>query len=192
MQNHYINLCWHVVNWTLRTNFKDILIKIHCFWYKKSNYKMSPTKWRGNLVSILLCWYEGCPWCDPCSALQWRHNEHDGVSNYQPHDCLLNCLFRRRSKKISKLHVTGLCAGNLPVTGKFTAQMDSTAENVSIWWRHHDHIRNRGFMIWDIRPKRIANTNLAKSRLPITCFEIGQSFSNLHKACMAMILPWPV
>ena len=23
-------------------------------------------------------------------ALLWRHNEHDGVSNHQPHDCLLN------------------------------------------------------------------------------------------------------
>ena len=28
--------------------------------------------------------------------LQWRHNEHDGVSNHQPHDCLLKHLFRRR------------------------------------------------------------------------------------------------
>ena len=35
-------------------------------------------------------------------ALQWRHNRHDGVSNNQPHDCLLNCLFRRGSKKTSK------------------------------------------------------------------------------------------
>ena len=26
----------------------------------------------------------------------WRHNGRDGVSNHQPHDCLLNCLFRRR------------------------------------------------------------------------------------------------
>ena len=35
-----------------------------------------------------------------------------GVSNHQPHDCLLfNRLFRRRSKEISKLRVTGLCAG---------------------------------------------------------------------------------
>ena len=34
-------------------------------------------------------------------SLQWRHNECDGVSNHQPHDCLLNRLFRRRSKKIS-------------------------------------------------------------------------------------------
>ena len=43
-------------------------------------------------------------------------NEHDGVSNHQPYDCLLNRLFRRRSNKTSKLHVTGLCAGNSPVT----------------------------------------------------------------------------
>ena len=31
-------------------------------------------------------------------SLRWRHNEHDSVSNHQPYDCLLNCLFRRRSK----------------------------------------------------------------------------------------------
>ena len=24
------------------------------------------------------------------SPLRWRHNEHDSVSNHQPHDCLLN------------------------------------------------------------------------------------------------------
>ena len=47
-------------------------------------------------------------------TLHWRHNDHDGVSNHQPHDCLLNPLFRRRSKKISKLRVTGLCVGNSP------------------------------------------------------------------------------
>ena len=35
------------------------------------------------------------------------------------------------------LRVTGLCEWNSPVTGKFTAQMASKAENVSIWWRHH-------------------------------------------------------
>ena len=50
---------------------------------------------------------------------------------------LLNRLFRLRSKKTSKLRVTGLCAGNAPVTGEFPAQRTSSAENVSIWWRHH-------------------------------------------------------
>ena len=44
---------------------------------------------------------------------------------------------RRRSKKKSKLHVTGRCEGNSPVTGEFPAQRASNAENVSIWWRHH-------------------------------------------------------
>ena len=71
------------------------------------------------------------------NALHWRHNGHDSVSKHQPHDCLLNRLFRRRSKKISKLRVTGLCAGNSPETSEFPAQMASNAENVSIWWRHH-------------------------------------------------------
>ena len=70
-------------------------------------------------------------------SLQWRHNEQDGVSNHQPYDCLLNCLFRPRSKKISKLNITGLCAGNSPVTGEFPAWRTSNAENVSIWWHHH-------------------------------------------------------
>ena len=41
-------------------------------------------------------------------------------------------------KKTSQLRVTGLCAGNSPVTGEFHAQRASDVENVSIWWRHHD------------------------------------------------------
>ena len=45
------------------------------------------------------------------NTLQWRGNGRNGVSNRQPHDCLLNRLFRRRTKKTSKLRVTGLCAG---------------------------------------------------------------------------------
>ena len=32
-------------------------------------------------------------------SLQWRHKGRDGVSNHQPHHCLLNRLFRRRSGK---------------------------------------------------------------------------------------------
>ena len=82
---------------------------------------------------------EHWPWFEPLPTLQWRHNDIDGVSNHQPYDCLLSCLFRHRSKKTSKLCVTGLCEGNLPATGEFPAQRASNAENVSSWWRHHDH-----------------------------------------------------
>ena len=70
-------------------------------------------------------------------TFQWRHNGRHGVSNHQPHDYLLNRLFRRKSKKTWKVSVTGLCAGNSPVTGEFPAQRASNAENASIWWRHH-------------------------------------------------------
>ena len=79
------------------------------------------------------------------TPLLWRHNETDGVSNHQPHDCLLNRLFGHWSKKTSKLRVTGLCAGNSPVPGEFPAQMASNAENVSVWWRHHAETGARRF-----------------------------------------------
>ena len=67
----------------------------------------------------------------------YNDNRRSGVSNYQPHVCLLNRSFRRRSKKTSKLRLTGLCAENSPLTGEFPPQMSSNAEIVSIWWRHH-------------------------------------------------------
>ena len=70
------------------------------------------------------------------SSLSSRHNENDGISNHQPQDCLLNCLFRHRSKKTSKLCITGFCVGNTPATVEFPAQRASNAENVSIWWCH--------------------------------------------------------
>ena len=62
-------------------------------------------------------------------SLQWRHNELDGVSNHQPHRCLLNCLFKRRSNKTSKLRTTGL------------------------WWRHHvtwNKCHRASWMVGDI------------------------------------------
>ena len=43
----------------------------------------------------------GCALC----TLQWRHHGQIGVPNHQPHDCLLNRLFRRRAKKTSNLRV---------------------------------------------------------------------------------------
>ena len=42
------------------------------------------------------------------ATLQWRHNERDGISNHRRLDCLLNRLFRSRSKKTPKVCITGL------------------------------------------------------------------------------------
>ena len=62
--------------------------------------------------------WSACVELAPCLALLWCHNGCHGISNHQPHDCLHNRLFRCRSKKTSKFRVTGLCAGNSPVTRK--------------------------------------------------------------------------
>ena len=55
-------------------------------------------------------------------ALQWRHNERDGVYNQRRLNCLLIRLFRHRSKKTSQLRVTGLCGENSTVIGEFPLQ----------------------------------------------------------------------
>ena len=73
------------------------------------------------------------------STLQWRHNERTGVSNHRVSIYLPNRLFGRRSKRTSKLRVTGLNKGNPPMTGEFPAKRASIAENVSIWWRPHEN-----------------------------------------------------
>ena len=67
-----------------------------------------------------LCGFDDTPLLEPIIAyftddsLQWRHNDHDCISNHQLRGCLLNRLFRRRSKKTPKLRVNGLCVGNSP------------------------------------------------------------------------------
>ena len=88
-----------------------------------------------NVIDIVQYW--STMYRDSAVALRWRNSGLDGVSNHQPHDCLLNRLFRHRSKKTSNLRVTGLCVGYSPGTGEFPAQRASYAEKVSIWWRHH-------------------------------------------------------
>ena len=120
---------------------------------------MSPAKWQpfSSGVNVLLHFLPSL----------WRHNERDGVSNHQPHDCLLNRLFRRRSKKTSKLRVTGLCEENSPVTGEFPAQRASNAENDSIWWRHHALGYKQPFGLMDAIDTTLRKLKISKSRHPV-------------------------
>ena len=136
-------------------------------------------------------------------SLQWRHNGHDGVSNHQHGDCLLNRLFGRRSKKTSKLRVTGLCAGYSPGTGEFPAQMASNAENASIWWRHHvnmlkpeqdgRHIAIHSFKrfhvekktFFEISSKFLPNVSIDKLHVDIILFSALQFHTKWH-----VCIPW--
>ena len=60
-------------------------------------------------------------------TLQLRHSERKGEANHRRFHCLLNRLIRRRSKKISKLRVTGFVQGmwpvNYPHKGSVTRKM---------------------------------------------------------------------
>ena len=119
--------------------YNPVIIHRFCFFYwlkiNKSRFNLNFSGWRWSNYTTVPKKRHRTAW--KSKSLQWRHNGRDSVSYLQPHDCLLNLLFRRRSKKTPKLSVAGLCAGNSPGTGEYPAQMASNAENVSIWWRHH-------------------------------------------------------
>ena len=88
---------------------RPVTLSFDVFFHLQPNKRFSKQWWGW--------WFETLSrplWRHRNETLQWRHNGHDSVSNHQPRDCLLNCLFRRRSKKTSKLRVTDLCAGNSP------------------------------------------------------------------------------
>ena len=125
------------------------LWKIVCpfYLYKMNLYtgKMASLYWNGPLMAQVFILATSDAAFDNLKknlrhSLQWRHNERDGVSNHIRLHCLLNRLFRRRSKKTSKLRVTGLREGNPPVTGGLPSQRACNAENVFIWWRYHNQI----------------------------------------------------
>ena len=79
-------------------------------------------------------------------TLQLHHNGHDGVSNHQPYDCLLKRLFRRRSKKTSKLRVTGLCGGNSPVILRDLTLSQASYLNQ---WQHSLHMKAALSLAWN-------------------------------------------
>ena len=55
-------------------------------------------------------WWPGDARSKGNSSLQWRHNERDGVSNHQPHDCLLNPFIQAQIKEnIKALRHRPLC-----------------------------------------------------------------------------------
>ena len=111
------------------------------------------THWSGQLVRFEIGQFNQAIFY----PLRWRHNDHAGVSNHQPRGCLLNRLFRHRSKKTSKLRVTGFCSGNSrgpvnsphegPVTRKMFPFDDVIMEFTS--FRNYRVFKNDIFMYWD-------------------------------------------
>ena len=93
--------------------------------------------------------------------------------------------WRHRSKITSKLRATGLCEGNSPVTGEFHSQRASSAEIVSIWWRHHKcgYISQGVLSSWDPVGSSWANT-----RCDNWLWQPGAETHTSHEYLMVMSL----
>ena len=59
---------------------------------RSSALYMESYTWKRSPYIEIRVWFVG--W-----TLQWHHNEHYGISNHQPHDCLLNRLFKAHQRK---------------------------------------------------------------------------------------------
>ena len=95
------------------------IIKVRRMWDSLTFIRLGQTSQIGpHLLEIMQCRNISTFMCCHVGAslitLQWLHNGHDGVSNHWRIDCLLNRLFRSRSKKTSKFRITGFCKGNSP------------------------------------------------------------------------------
>ena len=101
-------------------------VTCHCFfWFQYFTTKNTEvhlfknTDWKRYQIWVTpRSLYRDMNTCKKVPSLLWRHNERDCISNHQPRDCLLNRLFRSRSKKTSNLRVSGFCAGNSRVVGE--------------------------------------------------------------------------
>ena len=134
--------------------------------------------------------------------LQWRHNGCDGISNHQPHHCLLNHLFRRRSKKTSKLHVTGLCAENSLVTGEFphkwpvTRKMfpfDDAIMKYYLWYFLKFHNGPPLILPTRVRLSLQLSSNLARSdqiTISYKCYKKRWALSTYISMLWILMDPW--
>ena len=87
-----------------------------------------------------------------------------------------------------------LCVGNSPATGEFPEQMASNAENVSIWWAHHERgartINGILILASALLPQRQDRAKTGKFKLSISnkyCV-IGFENPNVHRRWLAWTL----
>ena len=107
------NITWYIHNkWSCTKTVTIVQPSDIIRWfarYAQSNILKHMLQWKHEgwfslLIRILIGVNQG-----GVASLHWRHNWRNSVSNYQPHDCLLNRLLRRRSKKTSKPRSLALC-----------------------------------------------------------------------------------
>ena len=168
-----------VPKWPIESLF-DSIVKEAAILYRPQYVKCNITYCCWNMLLLT-------PWLGiriiTSVSLQWRHNELDDVSNHQPHDCLLNCIFRRRSKKTSKLRATGLFEGNSPVTGRWPRNSPHKGPDTRKMFPFDD-----GIVLQQLTPVRVATViiNFEKRRpsdADTICIPGPYHFIRTHSTC---------
>ena len=111
-------------------------------------------------------------------SLQWHDNGRDSVSNHQPHDCFLNSLFRRRSKKTSKLLWIRLTKGQL--RGKCVHLMTSSC----VEW-----IRKCQLVIWQQYLVMIVQSATPTTHA-VVYFKIDRMYLYHFYPCTVILMFW--
>ena len=132
----WYDIIWYMI-WCDVIWYDMIFIWYAMIWYDTPLF--SEMKWH-DMIWICVIWYVSvCPYY--CAVIMSAM-----ASQITSLTIVYSTVYsRRRSKKTSKVRVTGLCAGNSPVTGEFPAQRASNAEMFPFWWRHH--VANLAFAV---------------------------------------------
>ena len=127
-----IKLPWYIGWNRIPSAFKSIiLVGLHSSFFRSVWYH-THSMGLFQIFTQIIAWICNCIHClnrirhwrvITCYSLQWRHIGCDVVSNHRRIVCLLNRLFRRRSKKTFKLRVTGLLTCGCPHKGSETRKM---------------------------------------------------------------------
>ena len=119
-------VCYVYVNWPWYLFGPNGSIKYYYYFHVKLRYSL--LFWHPmDVAKHYPGWYNKDHYCDV--IMSTMASQINGASI----GCSTAC-----SKKTSKLRDASLCEGNPPITGGIPSQKASNAENVSIWWRHHD------------------------------------------------------
>ena len=96
------------------------------------------------------------------NPLQWRHSGHDGISNHQPHDCLLNRLFKTQIKENIK------APSYWPLYGEFTGDRLNSPHKWPVAWKM--------FPFDDVIMLKNFTTFSYKQWIPACCLQNGNYF----------------
>ena len=109
-----------------------------------------------------------------CNTLQWRHNERDGVSNHQPHDCLLDQKTHQSSASLAFVREIHRWPTNSPDKEPVTRKMIPFDDVIMCRYTCSALMRQRQVLLWKYLEYAGDQTTLFWTNpIPLTNIAIG-------------------